>query len=33
VDKGVWLYQINDKGLAAEVTVKGSRYYKDAALN
>lgn len=33
VDKDVWLYQINDKGLAAEVTVKGSRYYKDAALN
>lgn len=33
VDKGVWLYQLTDKGLAAEITVKASKYYKDAELN
>lgn len=33
VDEGVWLYQLNDKGLAAEITVKASKYYKDAELN
>jgi hypothetical protein len=30
---GVWLYQLTDKGVAAEVTVKGTKYYKDDALN
>ena len=33
VEPGVWLYQLTDDGLAAEITVKGSRYYKDDALN
>lgn len=33
VDQGVWLYQLTDKGLAAEITVKASKYYKDAELN
>jgi lipid-binding SYLF domain-containing protein len=30
---GVWLYQITDTGLAAELTAKGTRYYKDKELN
>jgi len=30
---GVWVYQVTDKGLAAEVGVKGTKYYKDKALN
>jgi lipid-binding SYLF domain-containing protein len=33
VEPGVWLYQLTDDGLAAEITVKGSRYYKDDELN
>ena len=33
VAPGVWLFQLTDKGLAAEATVKGTRYYKDDALN
>lgn len=33
VEPGVWLYQLTDDGLAAEITVKGSRYYKDDDLN
>lgn len=33
VDKDVWLYQLTDNGLAAEVTVKASKYYKDKDLN
>jgi lipid-binding SYLF domain-containing protein len=33
VSPGVWLYQLTDKGLAAEVTVKGTKYYKDDELN
>jgi lipid-binding SYLF domain-containing protein len=33
VSPGVWLYQLTDKGLAAEVTVKGTKYYKDDDLN
>lgn len=33
VSPGVWLYQITDDGLAAELTVKGTRYYRDKALN
>jgi lipid-binding SYLF domain-containing protein len=33
VSDGVWLYQLTDKGLALEVTVKGSKYYKDDDLN
>lgn len=33
VDPGVWLYQLTDKGLAAEVTLKASKYFKDKDLN
>ena len=30
---GVWLYQLTDKGLALELTGKGTKYYKDDDLN
>jgi lipid-binding SYLF domain-containing protein len=30
---GVWVYQLTDKGLAAEAMVKGTKYYKDDDLN
>jgi lipid-binding SYLF domain-containing protein len=33
VSPGIWLYQMTDEGLAAEVTVKGTKYYKDDDLN
>jgi lipid-binding SYLF domain-containing protein len=33
VEPGVWLYQLTDKGLAAEITIKASKYYKDKDLN
>lgn len=33
VSPGIWLYQLTDKGLAAELTVKGTKYYKDDSLN
>lgn len=33
VSPGVWLYQITDKGLALELTAKGTKYYKDNDLN
>lgn len=33
VSPGVWVYQITDKGLAAEVGIKGTKYYKDKDLN
>jgi lipid-binding SYLF domain-containing protein len=33
VAPGVWLYQLTDKGLALELTVKGTKYYKDSDLN
>ena len=33
VAPGVWLYQMTDKGLALELTAKGTKYYKDADLN
>jgi len=33
VSPGVWMYQLTDKGLAAEATVKGTRYWKDEDLN
>jgi lipid-binding SYLF domain-containing protein len=33
VSPGVWLYQLTAKGLALEVTVKGTRYSKDGKLN
>ncbi len=30
---GVWLYQLTEKGLALELTAKGTKYYKDSDLN
>ncbi len=33
VKPGVWMYQLTDEGLAAEITGKGTRYYKDDELN
>ena len=33
VSPGVWVYQVTDKGLAAEIGVKGTKYYKDNTLN
>lgn len=33
VSPGVWLYQLTDKGLALELTAKGTKYYKDDSLN
>jgi len=33
VSPGVWLYQLTDEGLALELTAKGTKYYKDDALN
>jgi lipid-binding SYLF domain-containing protein len=29
----VWLYQMTEKGLALELTVKGTKYFKDKDLN
>lgn len=33
ISPGVWLYQLTDQGLALELTVKGTKYYKDDELN
>ncbi len=33
VSPGVWIYQVTDKGLALELTAKGTKYYKDSDLN
>jgi len=33
VEQGVWLYQLTETGLALELTVQGSKYYKDNELN
>lgn len=33
VSEGVWMYQLTDKGLALEISVKGTKYYKDDDLN
>ena len=33
VADGILMYQLTDSGLAAEITGKGSKYYKDADLN
>ena len=30
---GVWMYQMTDQGLAAEITGKGTKYYKNDELN
>jgi len=33
VSPGVWMYQMTDKGLALELTGKGTKYLKDDDLN
>jgi len=33
VSPGVWMYQLTDKGLAVELTGKGTKYFKDDDLN
>ena len=33
VAPGVWLYQLTEKGVALELTAKGTKYYKDDDLN
>ena len=33
VSPGVWMYQLTDTGVAAELTGKGTKYYKDDDLN
>lgn len=33
VSPGVWVYQMTDKGLALEATIKGTKYYKNDDLN
>ncbi len=33
VAPGVWLYQVTEMGLAAEISLKGTKYYPDKALN
>ena len=33
ISEGVWLYQLTDKGVALELTAKGTKYYKDDDLN
>jgi lipid-binding SYLF domain-containing protein len=33
VSDGVWMYQLTDKGVAVEITAKGTKYYKDDDLN
>jgi lipid-binding SYLF domain-containing protein len=33
VSDGIWMYQLTDKGIAAEITAKSTKYYKDDDLN
>ncbi|MGB8323978.1 MAG: YSC84-related protein [Candidatus Acidiferrum sp.] len=33
VSDGVWMYQLTDKGLAADISATGTKYYKDDDLN
>jgi lipid-binding SYLF domain-containing protein len=33
VAPGVWIYQLTKSGLALELTLKGTKYYKDSELN
>ena len=33
VSRDTWMYQMTEKGLALELTGKGTRYYKDSELN
>lgn len=30
---GVWLYQLSDEGLVADLTIEGTKYFKDPELN
>jgi lipid-binding SYLF domain-containing protein len=33
VSDGVWMYQLTEKGLAAEITATSTKYFKDSDLN
>ena len=33
IKPGVWLYQLTDDGIAAELTAKGTKYFRDPELN
>jgi lipid-binding SYLF domain-containing protein len=33
VAPGVWVYQITQEGLALQLTLQGTKYYKDDSLN
>jgi hypothetical protein len=33
VAPGVWMYQLTDKGLALDLTGKGTKEYKDSDVN
>jgi lipid-binding SYLF domain-containing protein len=33
VADGVWMYQLTDAGLAAELTLKSTKFYQDKDLN
>lgn len=33
VAPGIYLYQLTEKGLALDLTIKGTKYYKDSELN
>jgi len=33
ISPGIWLYQLTESGLAAEITAKGTKYYKNESLN
>jgi lipid-binding SYLF domain-containing protein len=33
VSPGVWVYQLTETGLSAELTITGTKYYKDSDLN
>ncbi len=33
VTPGVWLYQLSEEGLAADITAKGTKYFRDNELN
>lgn len=33
ISPGVWIYQMTEDGLSLELTVKGTKYYKDSSLN
>lgn len=33
ISPGLWMYQLTDAGLALELTGKGTKYYRDSALN